>query len=111
ILIILDYFIFRRNFMSLAKAAVPFLLLAVAWTLLTAQVQRSADEAAVGIATPDVGAAGKLQVAADSLLFYSEKTFWPVGLSPVYDRTVERAQVPQMWIAVVTLLALGGYLL
>lgn len=65
-----------------AAAAVPFLLVAVLYGMMTVMFQatHSIQGEAVGPAT----VAGRLLVPGRALLFYATKTLWPFGLSPVY---------------------------
>ncbi|NQT94247.1 MAG: tetratricopeptide repeat protein [Lentisphaerae bacterium] len=74
-----------RNPRRLARgvaAAVPFLLVAVLYGMMTVifQATHSIQGEAVGPAT----VAGRLLVPGRALLFYAAKTVWPFGLSPVY---------------------------
>lgn len=75
----IDALMLRRPPVRIARDLAPWVVVAVAWSLLA----RSAQPAA-GVAVPRF--ASRFVVAGDALAFYLGKLFWPAALAPDYGR-------------------------
>jgi len=82
---------------------VPWFLVAVLWTFLTAKVQPITEELKIATPWPQ-----RFLIAADSLVFYVRHILWPDTLLPVYGHTP--TNVAFSWLTTILAILLLGVL-
>lgn len=109
ILLLLDATLLRRGGLRrvgvLVLEKLPLLIAAVLVSLRTIS-DHAVDRSLAPV--PGTGAIGTLLAAGRGVVFYLEKTFWPVGLSPFY--AAETAAAPAVFGAVLVLVVTAGVL-
>lgn len=76
----LDRFVIQRPARDAARALTPWLLIAIAWILLTRSIQLAAQTATTPVWTRPF-------VCGDALFFYAAKLSWPLDLAHDYGRS------------------------
>jgi protein O-mannosyl-transferase len=113
LLLLLDYWPLARterqgtNPRLLVAEKLPFLVLALASTVVTVIAQRAGGAV---ISLVKVGAGQRLANAAVSAIAYLLKTAWPADLAPLYPFTLHLPPW-KVWVATILLAAMVGFAL
>ncbi|MDQ3126503.1 MAG: tetratricopeptide repeat protein [Pseudomonadota bacterium] len=101
----LDWYILRLPLTRSARALWPWAAAAGLFAWATARIQHAASHATEDVSTP---LWARPFIAADSLVFYVEKTLLPLGFSPVYSRTADAVSSNTALLLIAGALAAGA---